>query len=72
MSTFDPKVEDIELNNRPQYEPTWFSLNDFEDKLFKINGRQDNTLEKVKIVTLPDPSTGRSSSDKMMSPQGTS
>lgn len=59
MSTFDPKVEDIELNNRPQYEPTWFSLNDFEDKLFKINGRQDNTLEKVKIVTLPDPSTGR-------------
>ncbi|GAB6928186.1 S-layer homology domain-containing protein [Paenibacillus sp. JCM 10914] len=59
ISTFDPKVSDIEKNDAPQYEPTSFSLQDFEQKFAKVNGVQDNTLEKIKIVSLPDAATGR-------------
>lgn len=59
ISTFDPMVANIEKNNRPQYEATNFSQQDFSEKFSKINGQQDNTLEKVKIVSLPDPTLGR-------------
>jgi len=59
ISTFDPKVANIEKNDSPQYEATQFSQKDFKEKFSKINGQQDNTLEKVKIVSLPDPALGR-------------
>lgn len=59
ISTFDPKVANIEKNDSPQYETTQFSQKDFKEKFSKINGQQDNTLEKVKIVSLPDPALGR-------------
>lgn len=59
ISTFDPMVANIEKNDSPQYEATHFSQQDFKEKFSKINGQQDNTLEKVKIVSLPDPAAGR-------------
>lgn len=52
LSSSDPKVSNIELTGK-QYEPTDFNLTDFENHFSKINGATDNTLQKVKIVTLP-------------------
>ncbi|MBW7454234.1 S-layer homology domain-containing protein [Paenibacillus sepulcri] len=57
LSTFDPMVSNI-AKSGSQYEPTAFAKEEFKSKFSKINGATDNDLEKVKIVTLPDPGLG--------------
>ncbi|QYR21521.1 S-layer homology domain-containing protein [Paenibacillus sp. sptzw28] len=57
LSTFDPKVSDIVKPNAQQYAPTVFTGQEFQDKFTKINSAP-LTLNKVKIVSIPDPEFG--------------
>lgn len=59
FSTFDPVVKDIAKDGF-QYEPTSFTASDFTSKYYQVAGNANgDKLQKVKIVTLPEPEKGQ-------------